>query len=140
MPRKRKKKSDQVESKAPENFEPTEQQLTKFQEKIVPIIESNETIIMLIRVLFWDYVNLITSEYKNLGNVGGAPNPNCTNKQLREGLHARELRQKVEGYVEEKLLVLAGVDVEAIKKEAEAEEMAERIANGEEKVEATKGE
>ena len=49
-------------------------------------------------------------------------------KQLKEGLHARELRQKVEGYVEEKLVSLSGIDVEALKKEAEAEELAERMA------------
>ena len=125
MPRKRKKKTE--EPKQEESFEPTETQLTKFQEKLVPMIEANETLLILERVIFFDYVNLVVQEYKNLGNVGGPPNPGCTKKQLREGLHARELRQKVEGYVEEKLVLLSGIDVEALKKEAEAEEKAEAL-------------
>lgn len=86
-------------------------ELTVYQKLLLEEIKNNKDLMHLFKVIFDDYPSLVIQEREALKGA--------TNRRQRKGIELGSLRMKMEAYIEEKIAILSGIDIEGMKRKQE---------------------
>jgi len=88
--------------------------LNPYQARLLEELKSRPKVMDLLGVIFSQYPAIVVREAKQTS-------PNATNRQKREGRRSAIIRMQMETFIEEEIAKLAGIDIDNLQKEAQAE-------------------